>query len=193
VPQWPNCPANGQAVAANQRKARSAAMIHHRKSLAASLVVGLILAAGMARADDPEKVPLDKLPKAVTDAVTAKFPKAKLKSATKEKQDSKLVYEIVFNVEKQHLHALVTAEGKLFEIHRHIDAKDLPDKVAKAVKAKYPKAEWENIDEMSNADGKVIGYEVEVVISANNTVEVVVDPSGKILKETKQSTKKDAK
>jgi len=51
---------------------------------AAALVVLMVTALG-ASADDEkeEKVPLDKVPKAVLDAVKAKFPKAKLVSAEK--------------------------------------------------------------------------------------------------------------
>src|SRR2546425_900382 len=89
-----------------------------------------------------EKVTIDKLPKGVVDAITAKFPKAELKRATKETEDGKTFYEVIFNNEKMHLHALVTAEGKLYEIHRHVERKDMPEKAAKAVDAKYPKAVW---------------------------------------------------
>ena len=49
-----------------------------------------IIALAMVRAADEEKVPLDKLPKAVLDAVKAKFPKAQLLGAEKETVDGKV-------------------------------------------------------------------------------------------------------
>jgi hypothetical protein len=155
----------------------------------AALLVGLAVLAGAARADE-EKVPLDKLPKAVVDGVKAKFPKATLKHATKVTEKGKVTYEIGLNLDKQHLHALLTEDGKLFEIHKGIDAKDVPEKVAKAVNAKYPKAKWENIEEMSDADGKVIGY--EIAVEANNAIiEIVLSPDGTIRSETKVEPKKE--
>jgi hypothetical protein len=152
----------------------------------------VVLALGVVQADQ-EKVPLDKVPQPVLAAVTAKFPKAKIESATKEIEDGKTLFEINFALDKQHLHAMVSPEGKLLEIHREIEAKDVPDKVTKAIQAKYPKAKWEGIEHQANAEGVTIGYEIVVEASKGAFVEVVVDPSGKILKETKLEPKKDSK
>jgi hypothetical protein len=154
------------------------------RSLCACLLLGWTVALAAARADE-EKVPIDKLPMKVVDAVKAKFPKAVLKHASKDTVDGKVVYEIGLNIEKQHLHALVTAEGKLFEIHQEIDAKDLPEKVAKAVEAKYPKSKVKGIEQISDADGKVTGYEVTVEAAGGGMVEVTVDLNGNIKKENK--------
>ena len=160
---------------------------------AATLVWGWLLLAGSARADD-EKVPLDKLPKAVVDAVNAKFPKGVLKHATTYKNDGKVMYEVGVNVTKdEHVHAIVTAAGKLVEIHQDIDPKDLPDKVAKAVSAKYPKAKIEEAEKQTDAAGKVLGYEVVVELNATMIVILQIDAAGKIRKEMKQTIKKDAK
>src|SRR5205085_11412445 len=57
-------------------------------------ISGLVAISDRCRADEEEKVPLDKLPKAVTEAVKKKFPRAELVSAEKEKQDGKTVYEV---------------------------------------------------------------------------------------------------
>ncbi len=160
-----------------------------RAMLSAGVALLAIVAAGASAADE-EKVPLDKLPKAVVDGVKAKFPKATLKHATKVSEKGKVTYEIGLNLDKQHLHALLTEDGKLFEIHKDIDAKDVPEKVAKAVNAKYPKAKWENVEEMSAADGKVIGYEVSVEVNGA-IIEVVVGTDGTIRSENKIEPKKD--
>jgi hypothetical protein len=155
-------------------------------------LVACLLTAGSARADG-EKVALDKLPKPVVDTINAKWPKCVMKHATVDKVDGKAVYEVGLNFEKLHLHAVVAADGKLQEIHRSIDVKDLPAKVAKAVAAKYPKLKIEGAEEQTNAEGKVIGYEVEVELNATMVVIIQLDAAGKIQKETKDTIKKDDK
>jgi len=137
-----------------------------------------------------EKVDLDKLPKEIVAAVKAKLPKAELKHATKENDDGKVVYEVSITIGKQAMHAMVTAQGKLYELHKEIDAKDVPAKAAKAVQAKYPKAKWEGVEQITDPDGKILAYEVVVEAAMGAFVEVLVDPDGKIRKETKIEPKK---
>jgi hypothetical protein len=154
------------------------------RSLAACLLLGSMVALATASADE-EKVPIDKLPMKVVDAVKAKFPKAVLKHASKDTVDGKVVYEVGINIEKQHLHAFVTAEGKLFEIHQDIEIKDLPEKAAKAVEAKYPKSKVKGVEQISDADGKVTGYEVAIEAAGGGMLEITVDVNGNIKKENK--------
>jgi hypothetical protein len=161
-----------------------------RFSLLVSTAFLLLAAPAPCLAQSEEKVPLDKVPKQVLAAVTAKFPKATLIGATREMADGKTTYEIGLTVDKQNLHALVTAEGKLTEIHREIEAKELPPKVAKAVEAKYPNAKWEGVEQQSNAEGMAIGFEVVVEVSRGQFVEVQLDANGAIRKETKLEPKK---
>jgi len=153
------------------------------RSLTLVLLVGLVCTLGVARGGD-EKVPLDKLPKKVVDTVKAKFPKGVLKHAYKDTVDGKVVYEVGVDMDKSHLHAFVTADGKLTEIHQEIDKKDVPEKVLKAVEAKYAKSKVEDVEKMSDADGKVFAYEVTIEAADGSTVEVVVNTAGKITKET---------
>src|SRR5260221_1073112 len=95
-------------------------------------MIGVLLASSTARADE-EKVPLDKLPKAVVDAVKAKFPDAKLVSAEKELEDGKPVYEVAIKDKDQNIEVTVTPEGKIILIEKEIAAKDLPKAVAEAM------------------------------------------------------------
>jgi hypothetical protein len=180
-------------VRPGQAKGADGAMRNIVVFSAAAVLVGYLLTADNARAGG-EKVDIGKLPKAVVDTLTAKFPKGMLKRATVEKVDGKVIYEVVVNLTKEtHIHAVVEANGKLLEIHRHIEPKELPDKVAKAVAAKYPKAKIEEAEEQANADGKIIAYEVVVELNATTSVIILLDPDGKIQKETKETIKKDSK
>ncbi|HMC64810.1 MAG TPA: PepSY-like domain-containing protein, partial [Gemmataceae bacterium] len=85
----------------------------------AAVIVGMLVCAAMVQGDE-EKVPLDKLPKAVVDAVKAKFPKAKLVSAEKEEEDGATVYEVAIKNEEQSIEVTLTADGKIIEIEKQI-------------------------------------------------------------------------
>ncbi|HEY7154112.1 MAG TPA: PepSY domain-containing protein [Gemmataceae bacterium] len=162
-----------------------------RNWLAASIVLGA-LSGVLARADDEakeEKVSLDKVPKAALDAVKAKFKDAKLVSAQTEKEDGKLVYEINLQHKGQTIEVTVTPDGKIVSIEKTIAAKDLPKEVAKTIESKYPKATIEIAEEVT--EGGKTNYEVLLALADKKKVEVVLDPTGKILKEEKKEGKKD--
>jgi RNA polymerase sigma factor (sigma-70 family) len=143
-----------------------------------------------------EKVPLDKLPKAVTDAVKARFPEAKLVSAEKEKEDGKTVYEVNIKNKDQQIEVTVTPEGKLVTIEKVITARDLPNPVADVVARKYPKATYKMIEEVIKVDGKdekLEYYEVLLVTAEKKVLEVSVTPEGTIKKEEKKGEAKEDK
>jgi uncharacterized membrane protein YkoI len=159
-------------------------------SLAALMAV-LVLAAGAWADEKEEKVPLDKVPKAVLDAVKAKYPGAELTGAEKESENGKVVYEVALKFKGQKIEATFTPEGTLVSVERVIDAKDLPKPVSEALDAKYPKATIKLAEEETK-DGKVT-YEVLLVTQDKKTVEVVLDAQGKVLKEEKKEEKKGEK
>jgi uncharacterized membrane protein YkoI len=148
-------------------------------------VVAAALLAPAARAD--EKVPLDKLPKAVTDAVKARWPDAELpKNAKKEVgDDKKTLYELEIKNKNDELEVTLTEAGEITQFERELEVKDLPKAVVKALEDKYPKAELKEADEVTKVDGKketLAYYVVEVKTADKKTLEVRVDPDGKVLK-----------
>jgi hypothetical protein len=165
--------------------------MHHRLTgFALAALATVVLLAG-ARAGE-EKIKLDKVPKAVMDAVKAKFPGAKLLGASTEKEGDKVVYEISLTYKKHHHDVTLEADGKIVSIEREIAFKDLPKVVSEALEAKYPKANYKIVEELIKGDGTLHGYEV-LLMTADTTVEVVLDLKGKILKEEKKEPKKDKK
>ena len=158
--------------------------------LVASVVLGALTAA-MARADEEkeQKVPLDKVPKAVIDAVKAKFEDAELVSAQTEKEDGKLVYEINLKHKGHKIEVSVTPKGKIVSIEKTIAIKDLPKAVSEAVEAKYPKATIKVAEEVT--EGEKVSYEIQLVTADKKKIEVVLDSTGKIVKEEKKDEKKD--
>jgi uncharacterized membrane protein YkoI len=136
-----------------------------------------------ARADE-EKVPLDKVPKAVLDAVKAKFEGAKLLGAAKEKEDGKTIYEITLEHKGFKIDASFTEEGKVVSIEKTIPAKDLPKAVSEALEAKYPKSTIKLAEEVT--EDEKVKFEVVIVTAENKKLEVVLDREGKVLKEEKK-------
>ena len=153
----------------------------------AAAILTLLAMAVTVRAAE-EAVPLDKLPKKVTEAVKSKFPKAELVKASKEDVDGKPGYEITIKAEDTTMDVTVTEDGKIVLIEKTITAKQLPKAVASAVEEKYPKATYKRIEEISK-DDKIEKYEILLVTTDKKTLEVTFDPKGKFLDEEKKETK----
>ena len=150
-----------------------------------------VLVSVPARADE-EKVPLDKLPKAVSGAVEKMFPKAKVVSASKELADKKTVYEVTIKDGKQNVQVTVTPEGEITEVEKEIAAKDLPKEVTAVLDDKYAKATIKKAEEVTK--GKELTYEVLLVTKDKKTLEIKFDPKGKVLNvEEKKEEKKGEK
>jgi hypothetical protein len=151
------------------------------RKLIGGVTVALVLAATAARADE-EKVDVDKLPKAVLDAVKAKFPKAELVGASKEKEGDKTLYEVRIKDGKTKADVSLTEEGKIVSIEKEIAAADLPKEVTDALEARYAKAKIDLAEEVTDKDDKVV-YELHVTTADGKKGEVVFDPKGKFVKE----------
>jgi hypothetical protein len=158
-------------------------------TLGLALLALVGLAAVWADEGKEEKVALDKLPKAVTDAVKAKFEGAELVSASKEKEDGKELYEVAIKHKGHNIDVTLTPEGKIVSVEKEIDAKDLPKAVSEALDSKYAKATIKKTEEVTEG-GKVV-YEVLLVTAEKKTLEVVFDPAGKVVKEEKKEKKEE--
>src|SRR6266568_8642865 len=96
---------------------------------------------------DEEKVPLDKVPKEVMDAVKKKFPDAKIVGAEKEVENGTTSFEVAIKNKDQNIDVILTPEGKITAVEAEIPAKDLPKEVTTALDKKYPKAEIKKVEE----------------------------------------------
>ena len=160
------------------------------------LAVGLVLAAGVVRADE-EKIALDKLPKAVADAVKKRFPKAELVEAAKETDKDKVEYEVTLKDGETHIDVMLTPEGAITLIEKTIPAKDLPKAITDGIDAKYPKATITLAEELIGVkDGKetLDFYEAIITTADKKTIELKLTTDGKIsATEDKTDEKKDEK
>ena len=162
------------------------------RSLCIGMAAAVLLAAAGPAARADEKVDLDKVPKAVVDAVKARFPDAEIKGAEKETEDGKTYYELEILNKKDEIDVELTPDGDIAEIEKEIEYKDLPKAVSKALEDKYPKAEFDEVEEVTKVEKKtekLAFYEVQVKTADKKHLEVEVDPDGKILNEEKKDKK----
>jgi hypothetical protein len=157
-------------------------------------MAGLVLLATVGQAaDKPEKIPLDKVPKKIMKAIEGRFPGAKLTSVEKEKEGDKIVYDIELKYKGRKYEMDIQEDGTILEIEKEIPAKDLPKEVAKALKAKYPKATTKEVMEVYKVKGKketLYHYEVLLMMGEKKEMEVTVSLDGKTIKGGKEEDKK---
>lgn len=152
--------------------------------------LGIFVALAEVRADE-EDIPLDKVPKAVMDAVKARFPGAEMKEAAKEEEDGKTSYEVSLVHIGKKIDVVAQPDGKIIAVETVIKAADLPAAVKKTLEAKYPKAEYQTIETVE--EGGKLSYEVSLETANDEDIEVVLDRDGKILKTEKGESEKDEK
>jgi hypothetical protein len=153
-------------------------------------VAGLVVLAAVARADE-EKIPADKVPKAVMAAVKDRFPGAELTSIEKETENGQVVYDIELKHKGRKYEMDIKEDGTVLEVESEIAAKDLPEAVTKALEAKYPKATYEEVmEKVKGKETKPSEYEVVLVTADKKKLEVTLTPDGKIVEESKAEGEK---
>lgn len=160
--------------------------MRHSVVLRGAFVLLLFIGMGKVQAQE-EAVPPDKIPKAVMDALLAKFPKAKIDKCTKAKEGNDVVYDIEFKQEGRKCEADIKESGAYINYEKAIEAKDLPKAVTEAIDKKYPKATLKEImeeTEVKGKDEKLSAYEVVIVTADKKDVELRLSPEGKILEDT---------
>jgi len=149
-----------------------------RPTLIAAVIAAVVLESGSAIAKE-KPLHKGKMPQAVLTAFQKAHPNAKNVKYEEEKVDGEAAYEIDFTDDGQKIDEVYRADGTLVETERAIKTGDLPEPVMQTVKQRYPKAKVDEIFEVSNTDGKVIGYEVQIK-EGKREREVELDPNGNI-------------
>jgi uncharacterized membrane protein YkoI len=120
------------------------------------------------------------VPSAVVSAFEKAYPKAVIKGFSQEQEEGKIYYEVESQQGNTTRDILYLADGTVVELEEGVPAADLPGAIQSALKAKYPKGDVTKAEKTTR--GNRVTYEMKVV-SGKSTREVVVDRSGKILKE----------
>ena len=130
-------------------------------------------------ADDKE-IKFIGLPANIQTAASALLKGAKVTEVEIEKEDGNIEYEIEFIKDKRETCIKLDAAGKLLETETEIKLKDAPTPVQATIKkAMGAKGELEEIEKV--VMNGVITYEAKIKIGEKE-MELLIDPSGKILK-----------
>ena len=154
----------------------------------------LMLAAAASRGDakqDKQAPDIDKIPKAVMEALKSKFPKPVITKWTKETEGNDVIYDIEFKQEGRACEADIKENGTYINYEKAIARKDLPAAVTKAVEARYPKSTFKEIMEITAVKYKkdsLEGYEIVLDTAEKKEVEVTVAPDGKIIEDSGEGT-----
>jgi uncharacterized membrane protein YkoI len=154
--------------------------------LGVSALAWLAVCAVAVASDKAEKVAPDKAPKAVRDAINARFPGAEVTSMEKETEDGKVVYDVELKHKGRKYEMDIHEDGTVVEIEKEVPAKDVPEAVTKALTAKYPTATVEIVMEVNKVSGKKEipdHYEVTLRTAEKKELEVTVSLDGKTVKE----------
>jgi hypothetical protein len=147
---------------------------------ASVLVAGLFVFA--VRADEME-IPLEKVPAKAIAAVKKQFPGAKLIEATTDTVDGVTHYCVTLHHNKNSYDVTLTGDGKILEISREMEFKDLPKPVIAAFHKRFPKAKVEEVAELTEPGVKGKRYEIALITADGKEVIVEFDPEGKLLAE----------
>jgi len=160
--------------------------------LASGLAGILVALTGVGRADEKA---LDKVPKAVQQAVKSKYPAAEILGAAEEKADGKTSYEVYMKLKGKGLDVTFSATGVIEVVEKEIESKDLPKPILATIEKKYPNPKFSKVEEISKAkDGKMVVdiYEVLFTTPAKKTIEMTFAADGKLTGEVdKTGAKKD--
>jgi tRNA A37 threonylcarbamoyladenosine dehydratase len=146
--------------------------------------VGLLMLLGQIAVAQDEKVDPDKLPQKVKDALKSRFPGAMITTASKATENGEVIYDIEMTRNGRKHEMDCKEDGTLVDVENQIDAKDLPEAVTSAVKAKHPNCTIKEVMEVLVVkDKKETRDHFEVIIDTaeKKEVELAVALDGKIL------------
>ena len=106
------------------------------------------------------------LPPEVRAAVTKRFPNAPMTGASRETEDGKTFYEVSIKLNGKNVDITATPGAELTLIEREMAKKELPAAVLQLIDAKYPKAKYNMVEDVStvSATGETLSY-YEVLIT----------------------------
>jgi uncharacterized membrane protein YkoI len=148
------------------------------------LTFGLVLGA---MAGD-KKISKKDLPPPVLSAFEKAYPKAEIKGLGMETENGKTYYEIESLEGKTKRDILYLPDGTVAEVEEAVPYADLPAPVKAAVGKEYPNGKITKCEKTTR--GSEVTFEM-VVQEGKSSHEVVIDPAGKVLKNTKSGAEKE--
>ncbi len=135
---------------------------------------------------DEESIPLDKLPKAATETLKAKFPRLKMAEAVKDTTDGEVTYQVTLRRKDKDVDVTLTEEGQITLIEREIDENQFPPKAKRAIRALHPHATFDWFAEVTDFEEDEHGkkyFEAVLILPTKKKVSISVTAEGEILSE----------
>jgi len=129
-----------------------------------------------------KKISKKDLPQAVLAAFEKAYPKATIKGLSQEVENGKTYYEIESIDGKTTRDLLYLSDGSVTEIEEGLSVAELPPPVKAALLKEYPKGKVVKAEKTTK--GTTVTFEMKVS-SGKTNAELVVDPSGKVVKNEK--------
>jgi hypothetical protein len=153
------------------------------RSLTVAGFLALLGFTSVTRAED-NVIPVDRVPKAVLSAAKAKFPGAKIQTATEETQDEKPVYRLELKQQRHSLDATFKDVGTVVLVETAVAKKELPKVVLRAAAQLYPGASLKHAGAVRTEPSvkKAVDYYVFYLLTADNRPRrLTVDARGTVL------------
>jgi uncharacterized membrane protein YkoI len=151
------------------------------------LVFVLVCSATLAMALEKKAKGEVVLPEAVLSAFKIAYPKAEIKTVSRETDKGVTYYEVESVDGKQQRDILYAVDGKAAEIEETLDPATLPEVVAQTLSKKFPGAKVLKAEALTK-DGQK-SFEVQIRLQGKKK-EVVIDASGKIVEKPAGEEKK---
>jgi hypothetical protein len=145
----------------------------------------VMLSTIVARAAE-ETIKPEELPKAVAEALKARFPQGKITSAAKEEDEKSVVYDIELVEHERKFETDIKEDGTMLEVEKEIKIKDLPAAITKAVETEHSKAtilEVMEVNKVERKKEKPDHYEINLQLADGNKEEILLSLDGKPFKE----------
>jgi hypothetical protein len=143
------------------------------------LALALVSAGACRAVAEEQKISCDKVPSVVRSAFAQTFPKATINECATELEEGKTAYEISSREGEIGRDVLFYPDGTLIVVEETIALGDAPDPVRQAVGKALPGGEVELAEKVTR--GASVRYEFRLKHQGKQ-VEVVLDPSGNIVK-----------
>jgi hypothetical protein len=165
-------------------------MLRIRAAFRLCAIVSLSALFCLSALSQEKKINKKDLPGAVLSAFEKAYPKATIKGLSTEVEEGKTYYEIESVDGKISRDLLYLADGSVAEIEEGVSTADLPAPVKATLHKEYPKGKVKKAEKTTK--GTTVTYEMKVS-SGKTNAELVVDPTGKVIKNEKAGAMKKQK
>jgi DNA-binding beta-propeller fold protein YncE len=142
----------------------------------------LLLTAADDQTKKVEVIKLEDAPRAVRDAIEGRFPGAKVSVVERETENGKVIYEVQLTHKDCKYEVFIKEDGTIEAFEKESELRNVPEKVLKAIKDKYPNATIQGGMEVYKVVGKeeTLDHYLIAVKLGDMKKEISVSLDGKI-------------